>query len=980
MRRLFRQVAVASCAAVVSTTLVLLPQPAQAAGTTYYVAGGATCSDANSGTTSGAPLCTLTAAARRAVAGDTVQVADGSYREQVNVPSGVAFRGSGRSVVLGSDAVPPEAWSPTSGNAWTASPGWAVAPAQVYVDSTLLTKAADLAGLAATNTWYWDASTVPASLLVNTGGGNPAQGHDVEATVRAYGFLVRAASGVTIDGFTARRQGNAGVGIDGGTAASEVRNTTVTQSASYGISDTGGSGNTIRDVHTTDNTSVGIRLSGTRGDLVSSSTTDHNRFHGVSVQGGWDNVVRGVTAYANLRPGTRVAAGVDVSNGSSGAVVEQNTVYGNDDSGIEIYSGSAGALVRDNLSYDNNDHGIDISKATDSTLVSNTVVGNNSSGINVEGGSTNTLVRDNMAVDNTAIPDRSKGDIRVDAASVTGTSLDRDLVFQTTATSTPIVEWNGITYTDFDAFRAASAQEAHGLAADPGFVALATRDLRLTGRSPAVDAADGTVPGWTPTDLLGESSVDDPKVADSGKGSPPYGDLGALEFTGAYALPPATRVASPDGLTIAVDASTSGTLGETVSSRTIDCGNGQAPLSGGSVRCAYSGSGSYTVTVRVTGKVVDGASWTDTASLPVGVQRDLPPTAALSVSPGEVVVGVPVTADASGSGDDRPGSTIDIDCGNGTSHSPGTASSRTCTYAVAGSHIVTLTVTDSSGQTATASRQVAVDAPPRAALTLTPNPVKQGEPLVANASGSTSGSAPITGYQIDCGNGSAPVSGADPSRVCTYDSTGSYTLTVTVSDALGNSGSASSDVVVVSAAAPTPALVVSPATIRQGEYAMLDGSGSTGTAASPIVGYRFDCGLGAATTWQSTARAKCTYTRVGKYMVSMVVRNTFGVEATSTATVTVTAGQPPTARLWLSRYRIRKGHAITAHAGGSTGSTVSPVSAYRFACGNGHGTSWQKRAWAPCWYGKSGSYTVKVWVRNTLGLTDTASRVVRVRR
>ncbi|MBO0846842.1 MAG: PKD domain-containing protein, partial [Nocardioides sp.] len=644
-----------------------------------------------------------------------------------------------------------------------------------------------------------------------------------------------------------------------------------------------------------------------------------------------------------------------------------------------IYTGSSDALVRDNVSYDNNDHGIDISTAPNSTVVSNTVVGNNSSGINVEGGSTGTTVRDNIAVDNTAIPDRSKGDIRVDAVSVQGTTLDHDLVFESpSSTAPPIFEWNGITYTSFAAFRTASGQETNGLVTDPAFVSLAGRDLRLTGISPAVDAADSTVAGWTAPDHDKVQPVDDPKVADRGSGNPTYADLGALEFIGAVALPPTTSVASPDGLTITVDASNSGTLGEQPTQRTIDCGNGDPAVDGNTATCVYPASGSYTVTVAVTGAVVNGHSWSDTASTVVDVQKDLPPVAALALTRSMVGIGVSTTADASGSSDDHPPITsYAFDCGNDTVPSAGKDAKATCTYSNPGQYTVMVTVTDSVGQTATAQQTVTVVNAPTVTLGLSSPSIRHGESVTATASASTDPGDPVTSYQFDCGNNSGQPAGNADTATCIYPDPGTYTVKVTVTDSAGQTATAQQTVNV--AKAPTVTLGLSSSSIRQGEAVTATASASTDPS-DPPVAYRFNCGAGGWGAWQSSPTAQCTYTHIGTDTVRVKVRDTLGqVSAPAAATVTVTKGVPPTARLSLSRSVIHRGHSITARAGASTGTTVSPINGYRFACGNGHRTAWSPSRHTSCHYNRTGRHTVKVWVRNTLGLVDTATRVVRVR-
>jgi hypothetical protein len=783
-----------SAAVVVVMTVALLSLLAEAAhaATTYVVQQGGSCSDTGQGTSS-TPFCTITAAAKKALSGDVVQVGAGTYREQVAVPSGVTFRTTAGAVLLGTDDYSSATWVAAGPGTWTTTVPGVVVPSQVFIGSTTLTKVTGPP--TTTNTWSWDVTT--RALSVNTGGPSPSA---IEVSTRQYGFVLGSATvgvtGATVDGFTLRRQGGAGVYLRAGTSGSTVRNVSATQSGAYGVNDEGGNGNTFRDVHTFANVSIGIRISNATGDLVVSSTTDHNGFHGVSVQGGSSNSVRGVVASANKRPGTRVAAGIDVSASSVGALVEASTAYDNDDSGIEIYTGSSTAVVRRNLTYRNGDHGIDISKVTNSDVVSNTVVANQTSGINVEGISTGTTIRDNIAVDNTLDPTRSVGDIRIESGSEPGTTLDRDLVYESSAGGI-VAEWHGVNYTaaQFATFRAVSGQESTGIAADPKFVGRSTYDLRLQGTSPAIDRADSGTPHWRAADLDGNSPVDDPKVPDFRPGS--IADLGALEFRGAIAVPPLASPSSTDGLTYAVDARGSGTLGEAASGFTVQCGNGTTRTTPQAV-CTYPGPGTYTIRVSVTGRVVGGTSFTDTATTQVNVLQDAPPTAVLTLSSSQVQTGVPVTADGSGSSDDRQITSYRFSCGDGGPDRVGTSAQTSCTYATVGTHTVTLTVTDAKGQTGTATKSVAVVAvvppavtvapasAPIARLTLSRYRVRRGKPVVANAARSSSGivGSPVQAYRFSCG-GTRTRWSTSARVVCRFRKAGRHVVRVWVRNTAG---------------------------------------------------------------------------------------------------------------------------------------------------------------------------------------------------
>ncbi len=431
-----------------------------------------------------------------------------------------------------------------------------------------------------TDSWFFDTAT--RTLYVDLGGPAPTAADAVEATVRQYGFLVRNDHAVSVQGFTMRRQGGAGILLDTSTD-SAVSDVTVSESASYGISDVGGSSDTITRAHVSNNGSIGIRLLGVTSSSVTSSFAHSNGFHGISVQGGSGVHVTGNTATGNLTPGIRRAAGIDVSSASLNALVERNISHGNDDSGIEIYTGSTGAVVRRNVTYDNGDHGVDISASANATVVSNTSVGNSAAGLNVEGGSTATTLRNNISVDDAVGTDRSKGDIRVDSASVSGTSIDHDLAFQTNGT-TPLFEWDAVVYPSLAGLRAATNQETHGLAADPRFVDRDDGNLQLGPVSPALDAADSSAPGWVATDQTGAAPADQPEVADTGVGTVTYADLGALERTQVPVHPTgptarlhlahrAVRVGRPDR----ADASAStGTAVSVIVRYRFKCGNQHA--------------------------------------------------------------------------------------------------------------------------------------------------------------------------------------------------------------------------------------------------------------------------------------------------------------------------------------------------------------------------------------------------------------------
>ncbi len=108
------------------------------------------CSDAGAGSAA-SPFCTLKGGTSHAVAGDTVMVNPGTYREQATVPvSGapglpITYQAAAPGVlILGTLSLSdPAGWTPTSTTAWSQPYAPPSAPKQVFVDGVLLGTAAD---------------------------------------------------------------------------------------------------------------------------------------------------------------------------------------------------------------------------------------------------------------------------------------------------------------------------------------------------------------------------------------------------------------------------------------------------------------------------------------------------------------------------------------------------------------------------------------------------------------------------------------------------------------------------------------------------------------------------------------------------------------------------------------------------------------------------------------------------------------------
>jgi parallel beta-helix repeat protein len=607
----------------VSALVAVAAGPASAA--TVWSVDGAdpACSDAGAGTPA-APFCTIQAGAKKAQPGDTVQVDPAVYREQVTPPasgspgSPITFVATGPgAVVVGTADLSGATWSQVGATGcWSTPFVPASNPTQVFLAGGRLAPAADAASCGATSgSFFFDA--VAKVLYVNAGGGSPS-GMAVEAGARTYGFDLVGLHDVVVDGFGVRSQNQSGVRIAAGATAPSsaitVQDLAVSLTGSYGIQvDSTPGPVTVAANDVTASASNGIRLVGSTGVTVQGNTSHQNLFNGIALQGSSGNLIAGNTVYGNAKPGVRAAVGIDVNGASNDNVVTANTMHDNQDSGMQVYNGSNDNVITRNVSYANGDHGFDAVNATGNSFVSDTAYGNAKDGFSVEGGATSTTIRDDVAVDNGLTTDEF--DLYVASDSVPGTTLDYDLAWNSSAGTA--VKFDGVRYPTLGAFRSSTGLEAHGVDADPGFADPASGDLHLSAGSPAVDAADSGVAGFSAPDRDGRDPVDIASVPNTGAGPTPYADIGAYELpsgeaTGPTAALSVSPASGPAPLQVTADASASTPGSSPIQSYTFDFGDGSTvgPQAGAVATHTYAAAGTFTVKVTV----LDQGSLSSTAT------------------------------------------------------------------------------------------------------------------------------------------------------------------------------------------------------------------------------------------------------------------------------------------------------------------------------------------------------------------------------
>ncbi|MEM2523013.1 MAG: PKD domain-containing protein, partial [Candidatus Bathyarchaeia archaeon] len=271
-----------------------------------------------------------------------------------------------------------------------------------------------------------------------------------------------------------------------------------------------------------------------------------------------------------------------------------------------------------------------------------------------------------------------------------------------------------------------------------------------------------------------------------------------------------------------------------------------------------------------------------TVFLHAGPPPPQPPIAVFTFTPTYPEVNEVVTFDASGSYD-PDGYIVSYSWNFGDGNITTTSNPIiTHKYAAFGDYIVTLTVTDNSGLTDQETAAIHVSQHPVAVFTFSPPDPLIHEVVTFDASASTPDGGVIVSYTWDFGDGNITTT-SNPVMTHAYETYGTFTVTLNVTDSEGKWDTVSKQITVEKA--PIADFWWTPYYPQRGETVTFDASASTPDGGE-IISYIWDFGDGNITVTDNPVITH-VYSEAGDYIVTLNVTDSEGRWDTETKTITV---------------------------------------------------------------------------------------------
>lgn len=548
--------------------LLLCLSPASWA-VTYYVSTSG--KDTNSGTSLSYPLRTIQRAVSKAVAGDTINIRGGTYREEVSIYRGggsagkyltIQAYGSEKPVLKGSVLV--TGWTLHSGKIWKKT-NWQYNSQQVFVD---LRDGPSLKQIGMPSGYYTKyeypkplgsgvSSMVPGSFFYNKSqkvlyvwlpdGSNP-NNHKIEASIKRR-VLFMGKPWIYVKGLTFRHSSSSafikqGMGVElSSHSVCDRCNIQYMDFAGLGMGYLQTGAQVINSV-ISNNGNSGINMPASYNFRVANNKIYNNNtrnFYPLWHAGGIKAASKsyGRVEFNDVGKNNGTGVWFDYCNSGNQIIVRNNFIHNNGPVEAAIFmEASKNGLIYNNVITNNQRRGIYISASNSMKVYHNTVYGTKThAAIEVHGMPRSGQTLTNNSVTNNIIShSTSKYDIHIarpNGGSIANNTSNHNLIYR--ASGSPQLAWGGNMYSSLSGWRTATGQDKNSQLGNPLFLSPST-----TGSAPNWSVKSSS-PAVNKGQSIGTVTVD------YNRNKRPNGtahDVGAFEY-GSASTSPTTASAGP---------------------------------------------------------------------------------------------------------------------------------------------------------------------------------------------------------------------------------------------------------------------------------------------------------------------------------------------------------------------------------------------------------------------------------------------------
>jgi PKD repeat protein len=205
-----------------------------------------------------------------------------------------------------------------------------------------------------------------------------------------------------------------------------------------------------------------------------------------------------------------------------------------------------------------------------------------------------------------------------------------------------------------------------------------------------------------------------------------------------------------------------------------------------------------------------------------------------------------------------------------------------------------------------------------------------------------------------------------------YSAAGTYTVTLTVVDDVGQQATVAKSVAVGTGTAPTVDFVFSPSAPVVGQQVQFNANASAAAPGRTIVKYQWNWGDGDIDTGKIQQHV---FTAAGTYNVTLTITDDLGVTAAATKSVPVGSGNPTASFTFAPTV---PAHTMLFDGSSSTAVGSATIVSYEWSFGDGGSDGPNPGPTTSHTYAGAGTFPVRLTVTDSLGRTGTFTTSVSV--